>query len=1000
MKSFFRLGITVILFLAPYILPAQTEPGSFQVAPIREFVIDHWGMEQGLPQNSVNAICQTRDGYLWLATFGGLVRFDGVKFTVFDRFNTPGMKADRCLALYEDTRARLWIGTENGLILYSNGKFKTYQTEDGLPSEIVGKIFEDHRGVIWALSDGLPVYLRDDRFHAINPVPPGHGMEPMLFDDNVLLSWGGSRVFAIKGDSAFVVMEPKDFERLGGDLRDLVRDRQGAVWMALSPGGVLRFTPGRLTRFQTENGLASRYAHSLFLESNGDVWVSTYKGISVISHGSVVSIQRADGLMDDQVSTITKDREGNIWVGTPTGGLHRLRRALFKVLGRKQGFSIEGILSLFQRRDGSLLVGTNCGGIYEIRNDKVKFSTLNALTTNMCNWSVFEDSRGRIWLDAGRLVMIEHGKAKTFETINERVFALYEDRKKRMWAGTINGLFSLAEGKGQQWGKIRGLSNNDVRALHEDSNGNLWVGTVAGLNKIAGDSVTSFTAIPGLASHYFRSIHESEDGTLWFGTYGGGIVRLKNGLFSVITTREGLFDNIVSHIVEDRFGTFWMGCNRGIFRASRQMLDRVADGEIQTVPVQSFGQADGLKNVETNGGFQPNVILAPDGRIFFPTIEGVAVVNPGDLQTNTLAPSVLIESVRTGKGVFHPDSVSDVSYEDADLELHYTALSFVNPQKVHFKYRLGGEDDPWVDAGTRRSAFYTKVSPGTYIFHVAASNNDGVWNEEGAKITLTILPPYWMTWWFRVSVGTTVLFLVAFIIQRRIAFLKKARVWQEEISSLLIENQEQERTRIAREMHDSLGQELLLVKNRAMLGAETDDLKARRQFEQISASASAVLKSVRQLSHDLRPPELDQLGLTETLRSLYESIQDSTTMTVSAYLENIDGVFPKESEINVVRIVQEGLNNILKHSAATEVSLNISVRDRAVTILLHDNGKGFDTRGVNAGQPVGIGLTNIKERVRILGGTFAIESFPTTGTVLEIHIPLSPVDPSAGEERS
>lgn len=989
MKSLFTRWITVPILLTPFILLAQGGQSAAHTAPIREFVIDHWGMEQGLPQNSVNSICQTRDGYLWLATYGGLVRFDGVQFTVFDRFNTPGMKADRCIALYEDTQGRLWVGTENGLILYAGGKFRTYLKADGLPSEEVGKITEDRRGVVWAQSNGLPAYFRDDRFFAINPVQPGHRMKQLLLDENSFLTWSKSRVFAIKDDSVFVVMEPKDFEHLGGDLRDLKRDRQGVVWVALSPGGVLRFTSDGLKRFQTENGLASRYAHSLFLEPNGDVWVATHNGVSIISHDSVVSIKRADGLMGDQVSTITKDREGNIWVGTSTGGLHRLRKTLFKVLGRDQGLSTEAILSLCQRRDGSILLGTNCGGLYEIRNGQMKFSTLNRFIKNMCNWSVFEDSRGRIWLDAESLVMIERNKAKTFETINERVFALYEDHKKRMWAGTTSGLFYLTEEESQQWKRIQGLSNNDVRALHEDSNGNLWVGTVAGLNKISGDSVISFTAIPGLASHYFRSIHESKDGTLWFGTYGGGIVRLKNGHFSIITTREGLFDNIVSHIVEDQFGAFWMGCNRGIFRASRQMLDRVADGEIQTVSVKSFGKADGLKNLETNGGFQPNAIRATDGRIFFPTIEGVAVVNPLDLHTNTLAPSVFIESVRTGKNVFDANSIADIQYEDASLEIRYTALSFVDPQKVRFKYRLGGESDPWVNAGTRRSAFYTKVSPGTYTFQVAACNNDDVWNEHGAKITITVLPPYWMTWWFRVGVGATVLLLMVFTIQRRIAFLKKARVRQEEISRLLIENQEKERTRIAREIHDSLGQELLLVKNRALLGGQSDDPKARKQFEQISASVSAVLKSARQLSHDLRPPELDQLGLTETLRSLYESVRDSTTVTVNAHMENIDGVFPKESEINVVRIVQEGLNNILKHAAATEVLSNVSVRDGAVIILLHDNGRGFDVKGVNRRHKAGLGLTNIRERVRILGGAFKIESSPVKGTTMEIYIPLS-----------
>ncbi|MCI0707634.1 MAG: histidine kinase [Ignavibacteriae bacterium] len=988
MKFFFTVRITVPLLLIPFLLLAQSEQRTFQGVPVRGFVIDHWGMNQGLPQNSVNSICQTWDGYLWLATYGGLVRFDGVQFTVFDRFNTPGMKADRCTGLYEDTQGRLWIGTESGLILYAGGTFKTYLSEDGLPSDLITKVIEDHRGVVWALTGGLPAYFRDDRFYTINPVRSGRGMEQMLLDNNSFLTWGKSRVFAIKGDSAFVVMEPKDFERLGGDLRDIIRDKEGAVWVALSPGGVLRFTPGRLKRFRTENGLASRYAHRLFLESNGDVWVATYEGISVISKDSVISITRADGLVDGQVNTITKDREGNIWVGMPTGGLHRLRRGLFKVLAKEQGLSTEAILSLCQRRDGSLLVGTSCGGMYEIWNGKVEFSALNRLTTNMCNWSVFEDSKGRIWLDASGLVLIERNKTKTFDTINERVFALYEDRKKRMWAGTANGLFYLAEEKGQQWKRIEGLSNNDVRALHEDSRGNLWVGTVAGLNKLAGDSIISFTAIPGLASHYFRSIHESEDGTLWFGSYGGGIVRLKNGRFSVITTREGLFDNIVSHIVEDQFGGFWIGCNRGIFRTSRRMLDDLADGKLQRITVQSFDKADGLRNVETNGGFQPNAIRIADGRILFPTIEGIAIVDPRDLQTNSLVPNVVIEKVYTRAGAFHPDSLPEIEHEDATLEIQYTALSFVNPQKVFFKHKLEGEDG-WSETRTLRSAFYTSLSPGTHTFQVVARNNDGVWNEEGATVKLVILPPYWMTWWFRTGVALTILSISVLLVNLRFRSLKQKTIRQEEISQRLIETQEQERTRIAREMHDSLGQELLLVKNRAQMGAQSDDPKARRQFEQISSLVSAVLKSVRQISHDLRPPELDQLGLTETLRSLHESVRDSTTITVSEHLENIDGMFPKESEINVVRIVQEGLNNILKHSAATEVLSNISIQDGTVIILLHDNGKGFDVKGINKQQKAGLGLTNIRERVRILGGTFAIDSSPVKETAVEIHIPLS-----------
>jgi signal transduction histidine kinase len=527
----------------------------------------------------------------------------------------------------------------------------------------------------------------------------------------------------------------------------------------------------------------------------------------------------------------------------------------------------------------------------------------------------------------------------------------------------------------------------DVRFITEDRQGALWLGGVSGMSRFKDGVFTNYTTEQGLSNNYVRDIYEDADGTLWVGTYGGGLNRFKDGRFTHITTREGLFDNIVSRILEDENGNFWMSCNRGIYRASRKELNDLAEGRVKAINSVSYGVADGMKSNETNGGGQPAGWKDLEGKLWFPTVKGVVRIDPDNF--NRLPPPVVIEQVLVDKTAADSHQSIRLRPGQSDLEIHYTGLSLTAPEKVRFRYRLEGYDRDWVDARERRVAYYTNISPGTYAFRVMAANNDGVWSTQDATIQVVVVPPFWRTWWF-ISLSVFAIAAIAFLLyRRRIGQLERAHAAQEAFSRRLIESQENERKRIAAELHDSLGQELLIIKNRAALGLKLleDADRTREQIEQIAGTASQAIAGVRQIAYNLRPYHLDEIGLTQSLEELVERISGSCPVSFAARIDYIDDLCPKDSAINLYRIVQEGINNVVKHSGATEAKLLISRSPREVEVLIEDDGQGFNPAGDAARRP-GFGLTGLAERARILGGTLSVDSAPGRGTVLKLRIPV------------
>ncbi|MCK9409305.1 MAG: two-component regulator propeller domain-containing protein [Bacteriovoracaceae bacterium] len=985
-------------FLIFFSLTTVPQWGFPQTSSLAKYVSEQWTMDDGLPQSSVNDIIQTRDGYLWLATFGGLVRFDGVQFTVFDRSNTSGMRSDRILTIMEDHAGALWCSTEDGVLRMKENVFSSFLTSDGIVQYSPTMMQEDRRGVLWATASGTPYRFEDEKFNIVATSHDSALARRAVTDPSGVWLAHRKEVLRTLGDSIVLIMNLQN--KMTSNIVDFVEYPAGSktYWLATTGDGIVRVSNNDTIILNEKNGLPSHFIMSFFVDRSGTLWVTAFNGISWWDGKKFVPMQTISGIDDKEMNTLTQDFEENYWTGTPANGLFRLRPSVVTMIGPEQGLLEGKMLSLARRKDGSMIFGTNCGGVYEWKDGKAFYSTMNKYLVNLCVWTVLEDSRGRVWTGARQLTRFDDVKKKgvVFDSTNGfyglDIFALFEDSKRILWIGCLNGLFRYDGERFTHYTKADGLPHDDVRTIVEDRSGVLWIGTVDGVSRLENGRLSVFPLGEGteseqyLRSRYVRAIRIQEDGTMWFGTYGGGLIRWTDGRIVVITTKEGLFDNIVSHIVDDGQGNFWMGCNRGIFTARISELNAVADGAAPAVQCYSFGTKDGMTTSETNGGFQPSVVNDGKGTLYFPTVNGVAAVATRRIQRNIIAPPVKIEGISQSDRPIPYDSIAIFPHDSTDISIHYAALSFTDPEKVQYRYMMEGVDGSWVEAGSRRTAYYSNVKPGEWTFRVIASNNDGVWNTVGAFVPIVVRPPFWMSWWFRTVIVLIFLFSGPSIYYIRVTQLEKEKKFQLQFAEQLIESQEQERRRIAADLHDGLGQQILIIKNRVELALKTVENAEQTadQLQEIAESARSSLNDVRSISHGLRPVHLEQFGLRETLLNLCDQVQQSSNLECVYHIDEIDGIIPKEREINFYRIIQEGINNILKHSGATQASMMIRRSDEGLTASLWDNGKGFDAEGVQAG----LGLTGIRERTKILGGIFELKSATNGGTTLLITIPI------------
>jgi signal transduction histidine kinase/sugar lactone lactonase YvrE len=694
---------------------------------------------------------------------------------------------------------------------------------------------------------------------------------------------------------------------------------------------------------------------------------------------------------------VLEDREGNIWLGADGQGLYRIRQSRVTVYSRAQGLIGRNIYPVHADREGSMWLGVWPSGVSRVTNGRVvNYTVADGLASGFVT-SLAEDRRGRVWVAAhhdvnGGLRVFDHGRfrdvGRTLVPPGTFIHAILHDRAGALWLGTHVGLVRYEHGVVTTFTTKDGLPSDDVKTIIEEPDGRIWVGTFGGLTSWHAGVLKSWTERDGLPGGVVRSLYRDHDGVLWIGTYDGGLGRYKDGRFSRLTTREGLYDNGVFQILEDPRGYLWMTSNRGIHRVSKRELNAVADGTSSRVTSLSLGKGDGLLNAECNGGTWPSGAIGPNGALWLPTQDGVAVIDPETFTASSRPVPPRIESVFVDRmPVPVGRSVRIVPGQEA-LEIQYTGLSLVNSERIRFKYRLNGLDHDWVDAGTRRTAYYSHVPPGDFTFSVMAAGSDGVWTSDVASLPIRVVPPFWRTWWFLLLGAVTSVGAVGFAYRRRVAALEGARAAQESFSRQLIDSQEHERRRIAAELHDSLGQHLIVIKNRALLGSMRSVDGLREQFDEISRSATQSIDEVTQIAYNLRPYHLDKLGLGTSIRAMTERLETSSAIQFTVNVPSMRAVVPKDQEINVFRIVQESLNNIVKHSGATRASVDVAHDGADLVITIADNGKGFDAK---AARPAtigsGFGLAGVGERVGMLGGRHSIVSAPGQGTTVTIVLP-------------
>ncbi|NBB87169.1 MAG: response regulator [Bacteroidetes bacterium] len=728
---------------------------------LTQYVHQGWSTADGLPYAGVWAITQTRDGYLWIGTRGGLSRFDGRRFVTFDTRTTPELQSPAVTSLYEDRDGTLWAGTLGGLARFRDGQFTFYTTDDGLPSDNIWSVEGAPDGTLWIGTLGGLARLRDGRFTAYTAADGLLGNDVRAVsvapDGAVWVGTYGSGVNRLVDDRwttyAF------DGSPSGALIHGLHAGRDG-VWVGVGEGQANR-SPHQWLKLDGEQfapvapttPLVS--VRALLEEHDGALWAGTYGGGLVrLAHGALQPFTTQEGLSDDRVQALYEDREGNVWVGT-MGGLDLLRRdAPFTTYGGTEGLPHDNVRAVTQDAAGAVWVATADGLARLDSTGTTAFTRREGLEDPFVH-ALWARRNGDLWLGGQHAVTrYADGTFTRFELPEawprEAIWSIVEDAAGHLWLGSTGaGLIRFQPGDARALTTADGLTHNSITSLLVGQTGALWVGTANGLNVVVDGQVHPFEGQEHFGGLNVRSMYEDVDGTLWVGTYGRGLLRLRDGRVAVYTTREGLHDDGIWSILADDQGWLWMSSDRGVFRVARADLEAVAAEHQRLLTPIAYGVADGIRSAEANGASKPSGWRTRDGRMWFATQQGVVVVDPAAVVPAVPAP--IVEYVQTQQGTADRSTDGAVMLPAAtrDFTIAYTSLYFANPEQLRFRYRLGGFTNGWVEAGERREAAFTNVPPGSYAFHVAVRNGNSGWRESPTALQVTVAPFAWETPLFR-----------------------------------------------------------------------------------------------------------------------------------------------------------------------------------------------------------------------------------------------------------
>lgn len=992
---------------------------------LSEFGQQTWQSDSGLPQSTVHAVLQTRDGFLWIGTEAGLVRFDGVNFRVYDVENTPQLRSEIINDLKEDRSGNLWIATTSGLVRENAGSFLSFGVASGLPSDSVMETYVSRDGGLLALTSAGVAVLRAGRFETVRERVDLQGMGgsfDVVEDAGGRIWMAGSReVVSMRADGSEVerfsapevgeiralavsgngevwiggrggIAIMKGAGRMRAPLQDgipvedvtaLVADDAGGMWMGTARG-LLRWGGGVVSVAGAADGLAGAAVRRLYRDREGTVWVATTRGLARVTEGRAEMVQRRPRLTG--VLSIFEDREGSMWFGTDNAGLTVLREQAFSTLSEEDGLTASAVRAIYQDGSGTIWIGTNGGGLDRIEGGRVSAlvshpalssdTVLSIAQTGADLWVGTPNGLDRVRDGTVRVFTTEEGLADDF------VRSLYADRDGSLWIGTRNGLSHLEGGRFRTYSRMDGLGSDLIGAILRSRKGELWIGTLGGLSRQSGEGFQNYTTREGLGSDAVTALLEDGSGTIWIGTQDGGLSRLQNGgLRPLPPSKTGLPETVFGMLPDDQ-GNLWLSSRRGIYRVSVAQLNAFADAGTGPVTPRTYGVPDGMRLSEGSSGGHPAAWRMRDGSLWFATLDGATSVTPGSLAKNDVPPLTAIERVLLDdRPAELPSMNSDKELKlqpgERRLEVQYAGLSFVAPQKVRYRYKLEGFDKEWVEAGARREAFYTNLPPGRFRFLVVSSNNDGVWSTEPSGFYIRVQPTLLQTRWFY---G-----VLAFVLAALIFAVYRWRV-------LTVEAQYKavlaERGRIAREIHDTLAQGYVAISVQLEVAARllgSSKEAALKQIEETKALVRTSLAEARSSIWNLRSQ-----SEAETLPSLLAALTENRKsaggpaihLEVKGTYRPVDATYERE----VLRVAQEAVANAVRHADARHVRVVLRYDSSTLQLQVIDDGRGFAGTSEDLTGSGHFGVQGMRERAARIGARLKVESKPGEGTIVDLEM--------------
>lgn len=981
------------------------------------FTIRTWQRKQGLPQDAVRALAQTRDGYLWVGTDDGVARFDGLRFVTFGA--RDGLGNVPVSVLLGDSRGSLWIGgASGGLSRWHNGRFTNYTAEDGLPDNAITALAEDNEGRIWVGTPAGLVIWQDGRLSPLDSAAPFKGKNiTALFSDRSGRMWvgvAGAGVFQFQSGRFQAVNDPS-VDALLLDPHCLLVDKSGRLWLGAGDDWVLCRDGSEWHRYRIPRHLARTYVSALAEEPDGAVWAgSVSEGLFQFRGGKLAQFDASSGLSDNLVAALLVDREGKLWVGTDAG-LNRLHQKDLFAFGQDEGLGYGPVQGMTQVATNLVLVAKPNDGLY--RWDGRHFSRVTLPAIAGTEWqvhTVLGDHAGGCWVAGNRGVLhFADLAAVTNNTASMalpglNVISLAEDPAHGLWAGTHDGELWSADGTNRA-ARPEFTQSHPVTAIVPDADGSLWIGLDGGgVVRWSNGKQTRLGKKDGLLSEQVRTLYLDAHGTLWIGTAGGGLSRWDKGRITSVTVREGLPGNIVSQILEDGLGRLWLGTEHGIASISKQDLDALAEGKTATVYPKVFGTAEGMLSEECTGGFCPAGMKTWSGLLWFSTLKGIVVADARPRSVDVIPPKVVLEDVLID-GVSDPDfraagseagpAAGTAGRNDSAtptlqippghhrVDLHYTGLSFDAPERMRFRYQLEGLDPGWVEAGTARTAPYNYVPPGNYTFRVIACNSDGVWGESGAGVGFVVQGHFWQSWW----VITLFVFGVLTVLGGTIRLVERRKLHRRLVHLEEERKLQRERERIARDLHDDLGSSLARISLLSGLAKADKDhpTQLETHVDKIAQSAAQTVRALEEIVWAVRPGSDSLQSLVEYIahfaNELFEGNHTRCRLDLPHDLPAVP--LPPDMRHNIFLIVKEALTNTVKHATASEVQVRATVSAGVLEIVVHDDGKGFDVPA-SPGAVRGHGLGNMRRRAEAIGGTLSSESTPGAGTTVKLIVSI------------